>query len=148
MSCFCKNLETTSDPKVNDIPRSFSDQPVMSLSGSDHRRSQRRPGKELNFNIVLIVRRYLDVPVSGTSVGLITLLICSMDCKSGLRPPCIHRIFSSMMAAIGKQLNTSVNVFQTLILCLRLPKIIRRVGTSLISFNWWTHIRHKIRICG
>jgi len=29
---FCKNRETTSGPKVNDTPRSFSDQPVMSLS--------------------------------------------------------------------------------------------------------------------
>ena len=26
------------------------------------------------------------LPVSGTSVGLIILLICSMDCKSGDKP--------------------------------------------------------------
>ena len=26
------------------------------------------------------------LPVSGTSVGLIILLICSIDCKSGERP--------------------------------------------------------------
>lgn len=43
MSCFCKNLETTSGPKVNETPRSFSLQPVISLSGSDHNKSQRRP---------------------------------------------------------------------------------------------------------
>src|SRR4051794_27236527 len=43
MSCFCKNRDTTSGPKVKDTPRSFSDQPVMSLSGSDHSRSQSRP---------------------------------------------------------------------------------------------------------
>lgn len=27
-----------------------------------------------------------NIPVSGTSVGLIILRICSMDCKSGERP--------------------------------------------------------------
>lgn len=29
-SCLCKNLETTSGPKVNDTPRSFSPQPLTS----------------------------------------------------------------------------------------------------------------------
>lgn len=43
MSCFCKNLDTTSGPNVNDTPRSFSDQPVISLSGSDHSRSHNSP---------------------------------------------------------------------------------------------------------
>lgn len=43
MSCFCRKRETTSGPKVNETPRSFSLQPVISLSGSDHSRSQRRP---------------------------------------------------------------------------------------------------------
>jgi len=42
-SCFCRNLLTTSGPNVKLTPRSFSLQPVMSLSGSDHKRSQRRP---------------------------------------------------------------------------------------------------------
>ena len=88
-------------------------------------------------------------PVSGTSVGLIILLICSMDCKSGERPcnnkkmmisdksslkqlkfhtkrtfhspPWQQKIFSSTMAAIGKQLKQSVNVFQSLMLYRRLP---------------------------
>jgi hypothetical protein len=50
-----------------------------------------------------------------------TLRICSIDCKSGLSPPCIVKIFSSMMAAIGKQLKQSVNVFHSLMLYLRLP---------------------------
>lgn len=60
-------------------------------------------------------------PVSGTSVGLITLLICSMLCKSGDSPPCIVKIFSSMIAAIGRQLKQSVNVFHSLMLNRRLP---------------------------
>ena len=61
--------------------------------------------------------------MSGTSVGLITLLICSIDCRSGDRPPCIVKIFSSMMAAMGRQLKQSVNVFHSLMLYLRLPRI-------------------------
>ena len=61
--------------------------------------------------------------MSGTSVGLITLLICSIDCKSGERPPCIVNIFSSMMAAIGRQLKQSVNVFHSLMLYRRLPSV-------------------------
>ena len=43
MSCFARNLETISGPKVNDTPLSFSPQPITSLSGSDQRRSQSRP---------------------------------------------------------------------------------------------------------
>ena len=43
ISCFCKNLDTTSGPKVNDTPRSFSDHPVISLSGSDHSKSHNKP---------------------------------------------------------------------------------------------------------
>ena len=54
--------------------------------------------------------------MSGTSVGRITLRICSIDCKSGDKPPCIVNIFSSMMAAMGKQLKQSVNVFHSLML--------------------------------
>lgn len=45
----------------------------MSLSGSAHSRSQSRP-------------------LSGTSVGRATRLICSRDLSSGDRPPCMHRI--------------------------------------------------------
>jgi len=51
-----------------------------------------------------------------TSVGRMTLRICSIEFKSGLRPPCIVKIFSSMMAAIGRQLKQSVNVFHSLML--------------------------------
>jgi len=60
-------------------------------------------------------------PVSGTSVGRMTLRICSIDCRSGLSPPCIVKIFSSMMAAIGRQLKQSVKVFHSLMLYRRLP---------------------------
>lgn len=58
----------------------------------------------------------LEQGIEHTSVGLITRRICSMEFKSGLKPPCIVKIFSSIMAAIGKQLKQSVNVFQSLML--------------------------------
>lgn len=51
-----------------------------------------------------------------TSVGRITRRICSMELRSGLKPPCIVKIFSSMIAAIGRQLKQSVNVFHSLML--------------------------------
>ena len=60
-------------------------------------------------------------PVSGTSVGLMIRLICSMDCRSGLRPPWQQKIFSSTMAAIGRQLKQSVKVFHSLMLKRLLP---------------------------
>ena len=62
-----------------------------------------------------------DAPVSGTSVGLMTLRICSIDWRSGDNPPCMVNIFSSMMAAMGRQLKQSVNVFHSLMLYRRLP---------------------------
>ena len=52
---------------MNETPRSFSPQPFVSLSGSDHNKSHSKP-------------------VSGTSVGLMIRRICSIDCKSGERP--------------------------------------------------------------
>ena len=64
---------------------------------------------------------FFFLPVSGTSVGRITLRICSIFCKSGESPPCIHIIFSSITAAIGKQLKQSVKIFQSFILYRRLP---------------------------
>lgn len=67
MSCLCKNLATTSAPNVKETPRSFSPQPSTSLSGSAHSRSHNKPW-------------------SGTSVGRITLRICSIDWRSGERP--------------------------------------------------------------
>ena len=51
-----------------------------------------------------------------TSVGRITRRICSIELRSGLRPPCMVKIFSSMMAAMGRQLKQSVNVFHSLML--------------------------------
>ena len=59
--------------------------------------------------------------MSGTSVGRMTLLICSIEERSGDNPPCIVNIFSSMMAAMGRQLKQSVKVFHNLMLYLRLP---------------------------
>ena len=58
---------TTSEPKVKDTPLSFSPHPWISLSGSDHRRSQRRP-------------------VSGTSVGRAIERIWSKSWRSGDNP--------------------------------------------------------------
>jgi hypothetical protein len=68
----------------------------------------------------VISGRILDEKGKLTSVGRITLRICSIEFKSGLNPPCMVKIFSSMMAAIGKQLKQSVNVFHSLMLYLRL----------------------------
>lgn len=58
----------TSAPNVKLTPRSFSPQPIVSLSGSDHNKSHNKPW-------------------SGTSVGRMMRRICSMDWRSGLRPP-------------------------------------------------------------
>ena len=82
-------------------------------------------------------------PVSGTSVGLMILLICSMLCRSGLSPPWQQKIFSSTIAAMGRQLKQSVNVFHSLILYLLLPEY-----HWLIRDQWyscWSYIHHKIR---
>ena len=76
---------------------------IITLSGSDHRRSQSNPW-------------------SGTSVGRIIRLICSIDWRSGLNPPWQQKIFSSTMAATGRQLKQSVKVFHNLMLYLRLPE--------------------------
>ena len=54
--------------------------------------------------------------MSGTSVGRIMRRICSIELRSGESPPCMQKIFSSMIAATGRQLNASVNVFQILML--------------------------------
>jgi hypothetical protein len=51
-----------------------------------------------------------------TSVGRMTRRICSIELRSGLRPPCMVKIFSSMMAAMGRQLKQSVKVFHSLML--------------------------------
>lgn len=71
--------------------------------------------------------------MSGTSVGRITRRICSIDCRSGLSPPCMVKIFSSMMAAMGRQLKQSVNVFQSLMLYRRLPAESASVRLSVES---------------
>lgn len=139
-SCRLRNLLTTSAPNVKETPRSFSPHPCTSLSGSDHRRSHSRPVKYsrcfdfiascswlLNLKKCQKNRRNAQnfpittLPVSGTSVGRMIRRICSIPCKSGLKPPWQQKIFSSIIAAIGRQLKQSVNVFHNLILYLRLP---------------------------
>uniref|UniRef100_A0A182JBQ8 Uncharacterized protein n=1 Tax=Anopheles atroparvus TaxID=41427 RepID=A0A182JBQ8_ANOAO len=64
--------------------------PFVSLSGSDQSRSH-------------------SSPWSGTSVGRMMRRICSIDCRSGLRPPWQQKIFSSTMAATGRQLKQSLS---------------------------------------
>ncbi len=121
-----KNLLTTSAPKVNETPRSFSDHPCTSLSGSDHSRSHSRPEGQIHIFWLTSIKDYLrnlNSPVSGTSVGLMMRFIWSMFCKSGLKPPWQQNIFSSIMAAMGRQLKQSVKVFHNLMLYRRLPKI-------------------------
>ena len=74
-------------------------------------------------------------------VGLIILLICSMFCSSGDSPPCIQKIFSSTIAATGRQLKQSVNVFQSLMLYRLLPGIVCVsvcVGSSESVLGRWT----------
>lgn len=178
-SCLCRNLATTSEPKVKDTPLSFSPQPKTSLSGSDQSKSHSRPW-------------------SGTSVGRMMRLICSMDWRSGdspnrgskrtnkhvdnevekccaesqltsvsklqrtngvswgqrqtalaflhknkhlvlqkknnNSPPWQQKIFSSTMAAIGRQLKQSVKVFHSLMLYLLLPKK-KKISSELFYWN-------------
>lgn len=85
----------------------------------------------------------MHAPVSGTSVGRITLLICSIDCKSGLSPPCIVKIFSSMIAAMGKQLKQSVNVFHSLMLYRRLPVFVGEHPSTRPRIRAFDRIRAK-----
>lgn len=89
-SCLCRNLATTSAPNVKDTPRSFSPQPMVSLSGSDQRRSHSRPW-------------------SGTSVGLMMRRICSMDCRSGLKPK--HKEENTCVIELWAQQNWSPCLF-------------------------------------
>jgi len=79
------------------------------------------------------------VPVSGTSVGLIILLIWSKLASSGESPPCIQRILSSIRAATGRQLKQSVKAFQSFILYLLLPleKGLKSIG------NITQYIHHR-----
>ena len=79
------------------------------------------------------------LPVSGTSVGRMMRLICSMDCKSGLRPPWQQKIFSSTIAAIGKQLKQSVNVFQSFMLYRRLPGM-EKVKIISVLIQWGSEL--------
>lgn len=78
----------TSAPNVKLTPRSFSPHPIVSLSGSDQSKSHSKPW-------------------SGTSVGRIMRRICSMEARSGLRPPWHVKIFSSTIHTHTHRHNTS-----------------------------------------
>ena len=71
-----------------------------------------------------------------------TRRICSIEERSGDNPPCMVKIFSSMMAAIGRQLKQSVNVFHSLMLYLRLP------WSHQLKSNILAYIHHRIRKSG
>lgn len=93
----------------------FSRQPVCYSSGSDHSRSQR-------------------MPLSGTSVGLLIVLIVRKSLSYLLMPPCTQKMRCSMTAAMGMVLKQSTKIFHILVEYLRLP----------ILVYLYTH--HKIRI--
>lgn len=102
---------------------------LTSLSGSLHSRSHNRP-------------------VSGTSVGRTIRRICSISCKSGLKPPWQQKIFSSIIAAIGKQLKQSVNVFHSLMLYRRLhssknPDKWRRKENAMNEVKLWANCNSR-----
>ena len=44
-SCLLRNCTTMSSPNVKETPRSFSPQPMISRSGSDHSRSHNNPAE-------------------------------------------------------------------------------------------------------
>ena len=61
------------------------------------------------------------LPVSGTSVGFSIFFICSIDSNSGDKPPCMHKMRSSIKAATGRQLKQSIKSFQSFMLYRLLP---------------------------
>ena len=63
---------------------------------------------EHHYKKLIILKRGI------TYVGRITFLICSILWSSGDKPPCIQKIFSSIIAATGMQLKQSVKLFHNL----------------------------------
>jgi len=56
--------------------------------------------------------------VQTQAAQVLFLFTCSICDSSGERPPCMQKIFSSTMAATGRQLKQSMNVFHSLMLYL------------------------------
>ena len=121
--CSSKNSVNTSSPKVNDTPRSDSFQPELSAIGSLFVSFRTNPS---HFRKLVYLRsgslqsRSHSSPSSGTSHGRRIWLIWSKSTSSCERPPCIHRILSSIIAATGNVLKTSPNLRHNLMECLRL----------------------------
>lgn len=63
---------------------------------------------------------FLVLTINPWSKSLLTDGKHGLTCKSGLNPPWQQKIFSSIMAAMGRQLKQSVNVFQSFTLYRRL----------------------------
>lgn len=78
-----KNELTTSAPNIYETPLSFSYHPLLSIPGSLHSKSHSNPS-------------------SGTSRGLFIFETSENSVNYGESPPCMHKIFSSIVARIGK----------------------------------------------
>ncbi len=110
--------------RVHSLPnlKTIKKLPYISLSGSDQSKSH-------------------NSPVSCISVGLTIFLIHSKLFNSGLSPPCIQNIFSSMIAATGRLLKQSVKIFHSLTLKLLLPFKYNYLNDNLdILFKFFTFI--------
>ena len=142
MSCFCKKRVTTSGPKVKEIPRSFSAHPVISLSGSLQSRSHKSPQSGI-YRIVLT--RYIEDGQGWlTAIGRIIRRICSMEFRSGLNPPCIQNIFSSMRAATGMQLNKSMKAFHSITLYRLLHSSQKPFNRFISGHSWFPRKGKKL----
>ena len=69
-----------------------------------------------------------------------------MLCRSGLRPPWQQKIFSSTMAATGRQLKQSVKVFHNLMLYLLLPT--KTIITLALGYLWLDAVSHQVKLLG
>mmetsp|Transcript_32219 Transcript_32219/g.28547 ORF Transcript_32219/g.28547 Transcript_32219/m.28547 type:complete len:146 (-) Transcript_32219:285-722(-) len=110
-------------PNTTETPLLLPAHPEISLSGSDQRRSQRSP-------------------ISGTSVGRGIFLICSISSNSGEIPPWTQKIFSSIIAATGRQLKQVMNLFQSFMLY-RLFTSQKKPLILFIEAHSWLPLKRK-----
>jgi hypothetical protein len=111
-----RNCSNTVLPKFHDIPLSDSTHPSLSVLGVAHKRSQSNP----NCLVLYIV---IELPESGQSVGRTILVICDTSFRSGEIPPWTQNNSLSIIDTRGRQLNTSLRIFQVLMFSFRLPKM-------------------------
>ena len=125
-SCFFKKLVTISAPNIQLTPLSLSPQPWKSFSGSLHSKSHKIPNYKFDC-----------IPVSGISTGLLTFQIQSSQFKSGLSPPCIQMILSSMIDNMVRLLKQSPNNFQSLMLYLLLLSSQNPYSLFMVEHSWF-----------